>query len=132
MTLEPNREFVNGDDKKIGRKGTALADTSLRRERRRRLTIHQDRESGGRDARSNEANEVGVEPKASESRGNEFPVQPIKGFSKIKFEEESLLVPSLEGKGVNNFLGDNNVGRNVHVLNKSSLGLVNVGRVVGI
>jgi hypothetical protein len=23
MTLEPNREFVNGDDKKIGRKGTA-------------------------------------------------------------------------------------------------------------
>jgi len=27
MTLEPNREFVNGDDKKIGRKGTALADT---------------------------------------------------------------------------------------------------------
>jgi hypothetical protein len=40
MTLEPNREFVNGDDKKIGRKGTALADTSLRRERRRRLTIH--------------------------------------------------------------------------------------------
>ena len=73
-----------------------------------------------------------MEPKASESRGNEIPVQPIKGFSKIKFKEESLLVPSLEGKGVNNFLGDNNVGRNVHVLNKSSLGLVNVGRVVGL
>jgi hypothetical protein len=59
-------------------------------------------------------------------------VRLIKGFSEIKFEEESLLVPSLEGNGVNNFLGDNNVGRNVHVLNKSSLGLVNVGREVGL
>ena len=121
MTLEPNREFVNGDDKKIGRKGTALADTFLRRERRRRLTIHQDRESGGRDARSNEANEVGVEPKASESRGNEIPVQPIKGFSKIKFEEESLLVPSLKSERVDDFLGNDNVGRNVPILDESSM-----------
>lgn len=48
----------------------------------------------------------------------------------VKLKEESLLVPILEGKGVDYFLGDNNIRRNVPILDESSLGLINEGREV--
>ena len=78
----------------------------------------------------NKINEVGLKSKAIEGSSNEFPIQAIKGFSKVKREKESLLVPSLEVKGVDDLLGNNNVRRNMPVLHKSSLGVVNeVGEV---
>ena len=40
------------------------------------------------------------------------------------------MVLGLERKGANNFLGDNNIGRNVPIIDESSLGLINEGREV--
>jgi hypothetical protein len=37
-----------------------------------------------------------------------------------------MMLPGFERKGVNSFLGDNNVGRNVPVLYESRLRVVNI------
>jgi hypothetical protein len=62
-----------------------------------------------------------LKTKAAEGSMNELPIQAIKGFSMVKLEEKSLLVPSLKAEGVDDLLGDNDVGRNVPILDKSSL-----------
>ena len=74
----------------------------------------------------NKANEVVMKSQTSKSINNEVPVETIEGFSKVKLEEESLLGPTLEMERMNNFLGDNNIGRNMPIRDKSSLGVVNV------
>jgi hypothetical protein len=73
----------------------------------------------------NKIDEVGLKTKAVEGNSNELPIQVIKGFNKVKLEEESLLVPSLKAEGVDDLLGDNDVGRNVPILDKSILGVIN-------
>ena len=121
VVLKPNGELVDGHNKKVGRKSAALTDTSLGSERSRRLSIDKDGESWSGDARMNEADEIVVQPKATERRGNEVPIQVVKGFSQVKLEKESPLVPVFEGERLDNLLGDDNVRRDVPVFDKSSL-----------
>jgi hypothetical protein len=68
---------------------------------------------------------VALKAQSCEGGLDEASFQPIKSFSKIDFEKESLLPPCLEMKRIDDFLCDNDVGGHVHVLNKSSLRVVN-------
>jgi hypothetical protein len=52
---------------------------------------------------------------------NEMPFNPIKSFSKIKFKEESFMIPGFKVETMNNFLSNNNVRGNISPLNKSNL-----------
>jgi hypothetical protein len=103
-----------------------LADASVRREGAGGFTIEQDRVSRGGDASSDETNEVVMQAKASKRRIKEIPVEPVKSFRQVDFKKKSMMLPGFERKGVNNFLGDNNVGRNVLVLYESRLRVVNI------
>ena len=74
----------------------------------------------------NQANETGLKTQTPKHSINEIPLQAIEGFSKVQLKEESLLGPSLKGEGVDNLLGNNYVGEDMPILNKGSLGLVNI------
>ena len=71
-------------------------------------------------------NEGGQETHPVESHSNEVPIEAIKGFSKVKLKEESLMLPTLQVEGMDDLLGNNYVGRDMPILNKSSLGMADV------
>lgn len=73
----------------------------------------------------NEVDKVTLEVKAPESSLQECPFQPVKGFGKIDFEQESLLAPRLNVKRVDQFLSDDNIERDMPILNKSNLRVIN-------
>ena len=125
LIIQTNGEFINGDHKEIGREGATLADATLGRERSR-LTVNQNREGRSGNAGMDKVNEGGRETHPVESRSNEVPIEAIKGFSKVKLKEESLMLPTLQVEGMDDLLGNNYVGRDMPILNKSSLGMADV------
>ena len=98
----------------------------------RRLTINKDGEGRSGNAGMDKANEGGRETHPVESRSNEVPIEAIKGFSKVKLKEESLMLPTLQVEGMDDLLGNNYVGRDLPILNKSSLGMVDVVGKMGL
>lgn len=78
----------------------------------------------------NEADEVTLKAQAHKGSLDEILFQPVKGFCQINFEEKSLLPPCLQIERMHDFLSDDNVGGYVHVLDKSSLSLINEIREV--
>ena len=104
--------------------------TTLRGEGFSGLTIDEYGEGGSRDAGMNKVNEVTLKPESSKGCSNEVPFKAVKSLSKVKFKQESLLLPILKSEGVDYFLSDDDVGRYVPVLNKSSMRVINIVRQV--
>jgi hypothetical protein len=67
-----------------------------------------------------------MQSKASKRRIKEILVEPVKSFCQVDFKKKSMMLPGFERKRVNNFLDDNNVGRNMSVLYESHLRVVNI------
>ena len=86
-----------------------------------RFTINKNRNGGCGYACIDQGNEMACEPLPSKSLSNEIPLNSVKSFSKIKFQQKSLLFPRFKVKGVDDFLSYDNVRSNVSSLNKSSL-----------
>jgi hypothetical protein len=53
------------------------------------------------------------------SSSNERPFYSIKSFCQIYFKNKRLVVPRFQIKGMNDFLSDNNIGRNVPITIKA-------------
>jgi len=70
-----------------------LANTPMRGVRR--LTINKDGEGRSGNVGMDKVNEGGQETHPVESHSNEVPIEAIKGFSKVKLKEESLMLPTL-------------------------------------
>jgi hypothetical protein len=98
-------------------------------ERSGRLTIDKDGEGRGGNAGINK--EVGRKAHSAKGSCNEIPIKTVEGFSKIKLKKENLVHLTLQMEGVDNFLSDDNIGRNMPVLNKSSLGVIDVVGKIG-
>ena len=75
-------------------------------------------------------NEIIIKVLASESLTYEVPFQSIKSFSKINFKDKSMILPRFKVERMDNFLGDNNISRNITASNKGRLTLVNTVRQV--
>ena len=69
----------------------------------------------------NKANEVTLKPESSKGCSNEVPFKPVESLSKVKFKQESLLFLILKSEGVDNFLSDDDVGRDCRCLTTDSL-----------
>ena len=123
--MKAGGKLIDGHHKKIRRKGAALVNSPMRGGVRR-LTINKDGEGRSGNAGMDKANEGGRETHPVESRSNEVPIEAIKGFSKVKLKEESLMLPTLQVEGMDDLLGNNYVGRDMPILNKSSLGMADV------
>jgi hypothetical protein len=121
FVLKANGELINGHNEKVGREGAALADSPLGGERSGQLTINKDGEGQSRNACMDEPNEISKEPHSVERSGNEIPVEAVEGLSKVEFKKETIVVPTLKVEGVDDFLSDDNIGRNMHILNESHL-----------
>jgi hypothetical protein len=67
-----------------------------------------------------------MEPLTPECVQNERPLQPIKSFSQINFQHESLLTERFEMERMDNFLSNDDVIRNSSSLNKSMLRMMYV------
>ena len=106
--MKADGKLIDGHHKKLRRKGAALVNSPMRGGVRR-LTINKDGEGRSGNAGMDKANEGGRETHPVESRSNEVPIEAIKGFSKVKLKEESLMVSSLERERVDNFLSDNDI-----------------------
>ena len=65
-----------------------------------------------------------VETQADEGVSDKTPFQSVEGFCQVNLEEESLLLPILKVEAMDNFLGNNHISRNMSIVNKSGLGLV--------
>jgi hypothetical protein len=72
-----------------------------------------------------EPNEISKEPHSIERSSNEIPVEAVEGLSKVEFKKETIVVPTPKVEGVDDFLSDDNIGRNMPILNESRLGVVN-------
>jgi hypothetical protein len=114
--LKANGELINGHNKKVGREGVALADSPLGGERSGQLTINKDGEGRSRNAGMDEPNEISKEPHYVECSSNEIPVEAVEGLSKVEFKKETIVVPTPKVEGVDDFLSDDNIGRNMPVL----------------
>ena len=123
--MKADGKLIDGHHKKLRPKGAALANSPMRGGVRR-LTINKDGEGRSGNGGMDKANEGGRETHPVESRSNEVPIEAIKGFSKVKLKEESLMLPTLQVEGMDDLLGNNYVGRDMPILNKSSLGMADV------
>lgn len=103
-------------------RGVALSDSTSRVEGGRSFTIDNDGEVSGGDALMDESNEMIVKTQSSQSIYNEIPLNTVKGFGKVKFQQKGFLVPRGEIEGVDNLLGNDDVTSNMSALHKSCLG----------
>jgi len=120
-----NGELINGHNKKVEREGAALEDSPLGGERSGRLTINKDEECQSRNAGVDEPTEISREPHSIERSSNEIPVEAVEGLSKVEFKKETVVFPTPKVEGVDDFLSDDNIGRNMPILNENRLGVVN-------
>lgn len=66
-------------------------------------------------------NEMSIETYSNQGVRNEIPLNYLKSLSKIIFENESFSIPSFKVGRMNDFMGNNDVRRNVPMKNKSRL-----------
>jgi len=101
-------------------------DSPLGGERSGWLTINKDGEGRSRNAGVDEPTEISREPHSVERSSNEILVEAVEGLSKVEFEKKTIVVPTPK-VGVDDFLSDtdDNIGRNMPILNENRLGVVN-------
>jgi hypothetical protein len=130
--LETNGKLIYSNNKEVGGERASLANSPLRIEGSGGLTIDKYREGGAGDACMNEINESGREAHPVKCSSDEIPVDAVKSLGEIKLEEKSLVLPTSETEGVDDFLCDDNIRGNMSVLNKSRLRKVNKPREMGL
>ena len=89
------------------------------------LTIHKDGENRGGNAGMDQADEGSREIHYVKRSNDEVLADAIEGLGKIYLKKETLIVPTPKIERMDDFLSDDNVRRDVHILNKSRLGIVN-------
>lgn len=103
------RKLIKSQHEQIRRKRTTLSNTSISIESIIRLTIKGHIKGRGADATLNQIDEIRVKALLFHSRSNEIPFQSIKSFGEINFQQKTFVFERVKTKGMNNFLGNNNV-----------------------